>query len=202
MLIELRLFCLCFVQLRLVGRGGAAHSDINLESACARAQMPLSSLSKIRPTVRTTFAGLAAACAGGLGRIGLPLLSWSARAFGAAPPQSSPASHGHQSGHQSGEQDGGQLGRLSAIVGTQARQVERADRCHSAAAVRLDAALYELEQLRDELAAVVDPALLVATDRLIGTANAVSCKTASAHSPSAPPSAAMAARAGSSRSAA
>lgn len=63
-----------------------------------------------------------------------------------------------------------QFGKLSTMIGSQARQVDHAGRCHDAAAVRLDAALYELEQLRRELAAVVDPSLLVSTQRLLAAA--------------------------------
>jgi hypothetical protein len=55
------------------------------------------------------------------------------------------------------------VGRLSDVVARAARNSLRAQKCHDSASVRVDAALYELEKLREELKAVVDPARLAPT---------------------------------------
>lgn len=65
-----------------------------------------------------------------------------------------------------------QLSRLSGIVEAAAYHSERARQCHAAAGVRVDAALYELEQLRLELQAVVAPSLLAGTRRVLERAAA------------------------------
>ena len=53
-----------------------------------------------------------------------------------------------------------ELAQLSDRVEVHGR---RAEECHAGAAQRVDSALYELEQLRRELEAVIDPTLLVRT---------------------------------------
>ncbi|MEQ1715340.1 MAG: hypothetical protein ABL907_05055 [Hyphomicrobium sp.] len=58
-----------------------------------------------------------------------------------------------------------QLTRLSGVIERASLHGERAQRCHDGAGLRIDAALYELEQLREELRAVVDPALLAGFQR-------------------------------------
>ena len=56
-----------------------------------------------------------------------------------------------------------QLTKLSGVVETAAGHGERASHYHERAGLRVDAALYELEQLRKELESVVDPQLLART---------------------------------------
>lgn len=63
-----------------------------------------------------------------------------------------------------------QIARLSEVVERTARHGARAEQCHENAGLRIDAALYELEQLRHELEAVVDPALLAGTSRILAEA--------------------------------
>ena len=60
-----------------------------------------------------------------------------------------------------------ELQQLSGVIEGAALQVERAGRWHAGAGQRVDAALYELEQLRRDLEAVVDPALLAGTRRIL-----------------------------------
>ena len=50
-----------------------------------------------------------------------------------------------------------QMERLAAVVRATAGRGERAARCHAGAAQRIDAAIYELEQLRAEIASVLRP---------------------------------------------
>ena len=50
-----------------------------------------------------------------------------------------------------------QMDRLATLVHASARRSERAHRCHAGAAQRIDAAIYELEQLRAEIASVLRP---------------------------------------------
>jgi hypothetical protein len=93
------------------------------------------------------------------------------------------------------------LTKLTSVVETAARHVERAEQCHRGAGIRIDAALYELEQLRMELQAVVDPALLQGTSRILD-ADAASSGTKSGVSPQAATEPAKAGPARSARSAA
>lgn len=72
-------------------------------------------------------------------------------------------------GREMQPQAGPKVGRLSDVVASAARHSARAQACHDDAGVRVDAALYELEQLRQELKAVVDPRLLA---RSSGTSEA------------------------------
>jgi hypothetical protein len=71
------------------------------------------------------------------------------------------------------------LSRLAGIIDSTARHAARADACHRCAEVRIDAALYELEQLRSDLAAVVPPAMLTGTERLLAGLAAECCPPAS-----------------------
>lgn len=50
-----------------------------------------------------------------------------------------------------------QMQRLLELIHSSARRSERAVRCHARAAQRIDAAIYELEQLRAEIATVIRP---------------------------------------------
>lgn len=50
-----------------------------------------------------------------------------------------------------------QLARLVGVVERAAEHAMRAEQCHRAAAVRVDAALYELEQLRADLIGIIAP---------------------------------------------
>lgn len=59
------------------------------------------------------------------------------------------------------------LGRLSKAVDAARRHGERAEALHLGAGRRIDAALYELEQLRQDLQSVVDPKLLVRTSEIL-----------------------------------
>ncbi len=74
-----------------------------------------------------------------------------------------------------------QIGRLSDVVDNAARHGARAQECHEGASLRVDAALYELEQLRSELSAVVDPRLLARTGGIL-EAEAARARGAEAHS--------------------
>ena len=60
-----------------------------------------------------------------------------------------------------------QIGRLSDVVDNAARHSARAQECHEGASVRVDAALYELEQLKNELSTVIDPRLLARTSGIL-----------------------------------
>jgi hypothetical protein len=91
------------------------------------------------------------------------------------------------------------------VVESTARHVERAERCHRGAGIRIDAALYELDQLRMELQSVVDPALLEGTSRLLDSSAAEKSKAATTSNPTpheTADTALKAAPAGSARSAA
>lgn len=72
------------------------------------------------------------------------------------------------------------MGKLSTVVDAACRHGERAQALHESAGRRIDAALYELEQLRQELEAVVDPQLLKRTSEILQNANAPSLQRPSA----------------------
>ena len=90
------------------------------------------------------------------------------------------------------------LARLTGIIASAARHGERASTLHEYANRRIDSALYELDQLRLELGAVVDPHLLKETAALL----AASADVLREPAPTAEASAPMAARGRSARSAA
>lgn len=108
-------------------------------------------------------AGLIGACAAALGRMAASL-----REIGSARPSLDAA--GRTDAGRAGTPASPHLTKLTAVVDTTAQHVERAERCHRGAGIRIDAALYELEQLRMELQSVVDPALLQGTNRILDTA--------------------------------
>lgn len=56
-----------------------------------------------------------------------------------------------------------QIDRLSGVVENAATRSDRAKRCHDDARRQIDSALYELDQLRLDLGAVVDPKLIART---------------------------------------
>ncbi len=67
-------------------------------------------------------------------------------------------------GNPKGAVSRGQLGRLSGVVENAAMRADNAKRCHDDARRHIDSALYELDQLRLELGAIVDPRLIARPD--------------------------------------
>lgn len=64
------------------------------------------------------------------------------------------------------------MDKLSRVVDAASLHGERAQSYHESAGRRIDSALYELEQLRQELESVVDPKLLQRTSEILERANA------------------------------
>ncbi len=62
------------------------------------------------------------------------------------------------------------LARLTGVVEAAARHGERAQSCHDDASLRIDSALYELEQLRRELESVVPSELLQRAHEILADA--------------------------------
>jgi hypothetical protein len=132
--------------------------------------MATASLSHPRPatlasqavaTVHSVLAGLAGAAAAAFRSVlaSVPRkITYGVRARGAtgipdvARGQSAPA---HAEGMPEADSARRQMERLAALIHASARRGERAARCHASAARRIDAAIYELEQLRAEIATVV-----------------------------------------------
>ncbi len=115
----------------------------------------------VTPTSRPSEAGVIGACSAALARMAANL-----RAIGSA------RVPGDRTVDRTGEplarsRTSPQLSKLTAVVETAAQHVERAEHCHRSAGIRIDAALYELDQLRMELQTVVDPALLQGTSRIL-----------------------------------
>ena len=63
-------------------------------------------------------------------------------------------------GNPNGTVSRGQLNRLSGVIENAAMRADNAKRCHDDARRHIDSALYELDQLRAELGAIVDPKLI------------------------------------------
>lgn len=148
-----------------------------------------------KPPASAPQAGLLGACTSALGRMAASL-----RELGSA--RGSGEARAHRTiARQAGSHASPQLSKLTTVVESAAHHVERAEHCHRGAGVRIDAALYDLEQLRMELGAIVDPALLQTTSRppAAEVARREVASGAAAEPPSAPPTAG---RAGSTRSAA
>lgn len=116
---------------------------------------------------RRTARDIGIACAGLL-RLAVRRLTLRPPAMGSAEPRAeaqpsgvtAPAAHDH-------------MGKLSTVVDAACRHGERAQACHDSAGRRIDAALYELDQLRQELEAVVDPQLLKRTGEILQGASAL-----------------------------
>ena len=139
--------------------------------------------------------GLIAACTAALGRMASTL-----RDIGSTPLSSDGAVERTLS-RRADTRTSPHLTKLTSVVETAAQHVERAEQCHRGAGIRIDAALYELEQLRMELQSVVDPALLKGTSRILDAeAASIGTKSGMSAQPASEP--AKAGPAGSARSAA